>query len=98
MKNFDTLTMSSVPGLTASQDSEWFEFRCCGPQMPCGLVDPGGTGYPPPLTGELTTVFVPTNGQDGLAPLAIASTLSVTPAATSAASAPSALLISPSFQ
>ena len=45
MKNFESPTMSSVPGFTASQDSEWFEFRLCGPHVPgTGFVEPGGTG------------------------------------------------------
>src|SRR3954452_19372299 len=86
MKNFETPTMSSVPGLTASHDSEWFEFRCCGPQVPgSGLVEPAGTGYPPPSTGELATTLVPTRLQDGLAPLVMANTPAVTPASTSPA-------------
>jgi hypothetical protein len=71
--------------LTASQDSEWFEFRCCGPQVPgTGLVEPGGTGYPPPSTGSLATTFVPTRLQDGLAPRVIAKI----PAAATAARSP----------
>jgi hypothetical protein len=45
MKNFELPTMSSVPGLTASQDSEWFESSICGPHVPgSGFVEPGGTG------------------------------------------------------
>src|SRR5436309_5821458 len=91
MKNFEFPTMSSVPGLTASHDSEWFEFRCCGPHGGCGLVEPGGTGYPPPSTGELATTLVPTNVQDGLAPLVIANTPAIAPAVNSPAAITSAL-------
>ena len=37
--------MSSVPGFTASHDSEWFEFSIVGPHVPgSGFVEPGGTG------------------------------------------------------
>ena len=45
MKNFELPTIVSVPGLTASHDSEWFELSCCGPQVPgTGMFEPGGTG------------------------------------------------------
>src|SRR5215471_461881 len=75
MKNFESPTMFSVPGLTASQDSEWFEFSICGPQVPgTGFVEPGGTGYPPPRTGLLTTTFVPTTFHAAEADPALAST------------------------
>jgi hypothetical protein len=48
-----------VPGLTAIQDSEWFELSGCAPQVPgTGAVDPGATGYPPPVTGLLATTLV----------------------------------------
>src|SRR2546430_5496906 len=89
MRNFEVPTRFSVPGLTASHDSEWFEFRCCDPQVPGkGLVEPGGTGYPPPSTGSLAATFVPTRPQDGLARLAIAKI----PAAATAATSPTRIL------
>src|SRR5215831_2408501 len=92
MKNFESPTRSSVPGLTASHDSEWFEFSCCGPHVPgSGFVDPGGTGYPPPATGELATTFVPTRLQVGSAPLVIAKTPAATPAVARPASIRSSL-------
>src|SRR5207248_1080666 len=34
MKNLESPTMSSVPGFTASHDSEWFEFRAVGHTSP----------------------------------------------------------------
>src|SRR5438552_1369515 len=61
MKNFEAPTMSSVPGFTASHDSEWLEFSHWWSHVPgSGFVEPGGTGYPPPATGLLATTFVPT--------------------------------------
>jgi hypothetical protein len=81
MKNFESPMMFSVPGFTASHDSEWFEFSICGPHVPgSGFVEPGGTGYPPPATGLLATTFVPTMLHDVDADPALAST----PSATSA--------------
>jgi hypothetical protein len=45
VKNFDAPTMSSVPGFTASHDSERFELNEVGPQVPgTGAVEPAGTG------------------------------------------------------
>ena len=45
MKNFDVPTTSSVPGLTASHDSERLESNRAGPHVPgSGAVEPGGHG------------------------------------------------------
>src|SRR5262245_62811974 len=51
--------MSSVPGLTASHDSEWFASNGPALHVPAwGTLEPAGTGYPPPVAGELATTFV----------------------------------------
>jgi hypothetical protein len=45
--------------LTASHDSEWFELKAPARHVPAsGTREPGGTGYPPPVVGELATTFV----------------------------------------
>ena len=44
-KIFEVPSRSSVPGLTASHDSERFALYCPGLHVPAnGTVDPGGTG------------------------------------------------------
>jgi hypothetical protein len=44
-KNFDAPVSVSVPGLTASQDSEWLALYGPKRQVPgTGFVEPGGTG------------------------------------------------------
>ncbi len=50
--------MSSVPGLTASQDSDRL-VKVPGPHVPSfGKFCPAGTGKPPPTVGVLATWLV----------------------------------------
>src|SRR6266511_1038820 len=96
-KNFELPTRSSVPGLTAIQDSEWLALK--GPDRhvaASGTREPGGTGSPPPVVGELATTLV--NGALALqeappTPLATGMAPSTSTAAPNAASTPGSLLI-----
>src|SRR5919199_6191092 len=80
-KNFDAPTRFSVPGSFAIHDSERFVNVPVTHVLVSGMPD-GLSAKPPPVTGELATAFVPTNGH-GCAEAAVA----VAQAATSTASA-----------
>src|SRR6266511_2078479 len=96
-KNFELTTRSSVPGLTAIQDSEWLALKGPDRHVPAsGTREPGGTGYPPPVVGELATTLV--NGALALqgappTPLAADMAPNTSAAAASAASTPGSLLM-----